>query len=77
MPSTEPMLIIRAGSPGVAAASKRGVPACVIVKTRVHAESGNSSYGAPQFDPELLTKTWSFGSRFLSSSARRLHSSAL
>lgn len=79
------MLIILAGSEGVAAASSSGVTSCVIVKTRVrfsvrtrvHAESGNSSYGAPQFEPLLLTRMWSFDSRFLSSSARRLQSSSL
>jgi hypothetical protein len=57
--------MIRAGSSLVAAASRRGVTACVMVKTRVrlrvrtrvHAESGNSSKGAPQFEPELLTRT--------------------
>lgn len=85
IPSTEPMLITRAGDSGEAAASRRGVTAWVIVKTRVrlrvrtrvHALSGNSSYGAPQLDPELLTRTWSFDSRFFNSSARRLQSSIL
>lgn len=79
------MLMIRAGSSGVAAASRRGVRACVIVKTRVrlsvrtrvHAESGNSSYGAPQFEPLLLTRTCNFDSRFFSSSASFLQSSSL
>ena len=63
-PSTEPILIIRAGSAGVAAASKRGVTSCVMEKTRVRfrvstraqAASGNSSKGAPQLLPELLTR---------------------
>jgi hypothetical protein len=61
------MLMIRAGSSGVAAASRRGVTSCVIVntlwrlsvRTRVQALSGYSSYGAPQLLPELLTRTWS------------------
>ena len=51
IPSTEPILIIREGSSGVAAASRRGVRSWVMektrvrfsVRTRVHAESGNSS----------------------------------
>lgn len=47
------------------------------VRTRVHALSGNSSKGAPQFEPELLTKTWSLLSRFLNSSASFLQSSIL
>lgn len=77
--------MIRAGESVVAAASRRGVSACVMVKTRVRlsvrtrvqAASGNSSYGAPQLDPELLTSTCSFVSRFFNSSARRLQSSSL
>jgi hypothetical protein len=77
--------MIRAGEEAVPAASRRGVRACVMVKTRVrfrvstrvHALSGNSSYGAPQFDPLLLTRTCSLVSRFFSSSARRLQSSSL
>lgn len=75
----------RAGSPSTAAASRRGVTPWVMVKTRVrlrvrtrvHAESGNSSYGAPQFEPLLLTKMWSLDSFFFSSSTNRLQSSSL
>lgn len=59
------MLIMRAGSFGAAAFSIKGVTSLVRsktrwrlrVRTRVQAEDGYSSYGAPQFDPELLTKT--------------------
>lgn len=47
------------------------------VRTRVHAVSGNSSYGAPQFEPLLLMRMCSLGSRDLSVSARRLQSSSL
>lgn len=65
-PSTDPMMITLAGFVGFSeAASSRGVRSWVMVKTRwrfsvrtrVHAASGYSEYGAPQFDPELLIRT--------------------
>ena len=84
-PSTDPILMMREGESSEAPASRRGVRAWVSVKTRVrlrvrtlvHADSGNSSYGAPQFDPELLTRTSNFVSRLPNSSAIFLQSSTL
>lgn len=84
-PSIDPMLMIREGEEGELPASKRGVRSWVIVKTRerlsvrtrVHADSGYSSYGAPQLLPELFTSTCNLVSFLASVSARRLQSSIL
>lgn len=81
----DPMLITRDGDSGVLPASRRGVRSWVIVKTRerlrvrtrVHALSGYSSYGAPQLLPELFTSTCNLVSFFASVSAKHLQSSSL
>ena len=71
------MLMTRAGSPGVAAASSSGRQARVRWKTAFtlsastlsHAASGYSASGAPQLAPALLTSTWRARSRAASAAA--------
>ena len=77
MPSIEPMLMTRAGSPGRAAARSWGSSATVSRKaaftlrasTLSKAASGYCSRGAPQLAPALFTSTWRRGSCAASASA--------
>src|SRR5690606_21536392 len=64
-PSIDPTLMIRDGLSGLAATRNRGNNACVRANTDVtlsprtlsNPEAGNSSTGAPQIAPALLTST--------------------
>jgi len=83
-PSMLPTLITRAGSSAVAAASSNGRNARVRKngvlrfrsRTLSQAEAGNSSSGAPQLVPALLTRMWTRSSNRPTSSASRRHSSS-
>src|SRR6516162_3742018 len=80
-----PMLMTRAGSSGVPAASSSGKNARVRKKgafrsrstTLSQAAAGNSSSGAPQVAPALLTSTFTAGSRWPTSPASRRHSASV
>src|SRR6476620_9919780 len=85
MPSIEPTLMTRAGSPSVAAASSNGRrnrvrwygPFTLMLSTRSHAASSWSASGAPQVAPALLISTWRRSSRDAISSASRRHSASV
>src|SRR6516164_9202553 len=80
-----PMLMTRAGSSGVPAASSSGKNARVMKNgafrsrstTLSQAAAGNSSSGAPQVAPALLTSTFKAGSRWPTSPASRRHSASV
>src|SRR5215470_705723 len=80
-----PMLMTRAGSSGVPAASSSGKNARVKKNgafrlrstTLSQAAAGNSSIGAPQVAPALLASMFKAGSRWPISPARRRHSASV
>ncbi len=80
-----PILITRAGSSRVPAASSKGRKARVRKNgafklrstTFSQAAAGNSASGAPQVAPALLTSTCSACSRSATSPARRRHSASV
>src|SRR5215472_5795946 len=80
-----PMLMTRAGSSAVPAASSSGKNARVMKNgafrsrstTLSQAAAGNSSNGAPQVAPALLTSTCNAGSRWPISAASRRHSASV